>query len=125
MDRQGSLRVPASAKRVGWWVFGAYPGAMAGTVLMVGHVDVRSGELGLFARLDAIRPGAQVDVEDVAGRHHAYVITARRTYKKQEIPPSLFADSGPPRLALVTCTGPYDHSRRTYTKNLVLYGEPR
>jgi hypothetical protein len=124
-DGNGTLQVPEPASHVGWWVLGASPGAPTGTVLLTGHVDSWTSGLGVFAQLSRIPLGSVVDIEDSNGRDHSYVIRARRTYEKQKLPRDLFTDSGVPRLVLVTCTGPYDRTRQTYTRNLVLYAEPQ
>ncbi len=66
----------------------------------------------------------RVAVTDGAGEQHWYRIVARRTYRQNNLPPDLFNGSQKPRLALVTCTGAYDHAAHRYSDNLVLYGVP-
>ncbi|GAA1150041.1 hypothetical protein GCM10009630_55510 [Kribbella jejuensis] len=118
----GQLQVPASAD-VGWWAAGAAPGAAGGTVLLAGHVDTTRG-LGVFAPLSGVPIGQKVAVTAGDGDVHWYKIVARRTYKQSALPADLFHGAVKPRLALVTCTGPFDHKTRRYSDNLVLYGVP-
>ncbi|TDD48306.1 DUF4142 domain-containing protein [Kribbella antibiotica] len=118
----GRLQVPATAD-VGWWAAGAAPGAQGGTVLLAGHVDTARGR-GVFAKLSEVPMDARVAVTDGAGEQHWYRIVARRTYRQNNLPPDLFNGSQKPRLALVTCTGSYDHAAHRYSDNLVLYGVP-
>ncbi|WP_427886400.1 DUF4142 domain-containing protein [Kribbella sp. GL6] len=118
----GQLQVPTSAD-VGWWAAGAAPGAEGGTVLLAGHVDTTQG-LGVFAPLSGVPVGAKVAVTAGDGDVHWYRIVARRTYKQSALPSDLFHGAVKPRLALVTCTGPYDHKAQRYSDNLVLYGVP-
>ncbi|GAA2716634.1 MULTISPECIES: class F sortase [Streptomyces] len=123
-DADGALEVPPSPDTVGWWALGARPGAAEGTVLLAGHVDSRDRGLGAFAGLYAVRPGARAVVTGADGHRHAYVIVARRAYRKEQLPRDLFSGAGRARLALVTCAGAYDRARHRYAQNLVLFGEP-
>lgn len=118
----GQLQVP-KVSDVGWWAAGAAPGAAGGTVLLAGHVDTTHG-LGVFASLSGVPVGAKVAVTAGDGDVHWYRIVARRTYKQTALPADLFHGAVKPRLALVTCTGLFDHRTRRYSDNLVLYGVP-
>jgi predicted outer membrane protein len=118
----GKLQVPTKAD-VGWWAAGAAPGAEGGTVLLAGHVDTAQGR-GVFAKLSEVPMGARVAVTGGDGEEHWYKIVARRTYQQGNLPPDLFNGAAKPRLALVTCTGSYDHAAHRYSQNLVLYGVP-
>jgi hypothetical protein len=52
-------------------------------------------------------------------------VVAKRTYKRGNLPLSLFSTTGRHRLALVTCTGIVWHGNRFhYTKNLVVRAAP-
>jgi predicted outer membrane protein len=119
----GELQVPKSKADVGWWAAGAAPGAQGGTVLLAGHVDTTRGR-GVFAPLADVPVGTRVGVTSGDGEEHWYRIVARRTYHQQALPADLFHGSAKPRLALVTCTGSYDHKAHRYSENLVLYGVP-
>ncbi|MFD7712572.1 class F sortase [Streptomyces sp. NPDC059785] len=122
--RDGTLRLPADLSTGGWWALGARPGAAAGTVLIAGHVDSREDGLGTFAALHDIPLGARVTVTGADGTARPYRVTARRFYRQQRLPADLFARTGPPRLALVTCAAPYDSGAGRYERNLVLYAAP-
>ncbi|MEU8227520.1 DUF4142 domain-containing protein [Kribbella sp. NPDC048915] len=119
----GQLQVPKSAADVGWWAAGAAPGAKGGTVLLAGHVDTTRGR-GVFAPLADVPVGTRVGVTSGDGEEHWYRIVARRTYHQAALPADLFHGAAKPRLALVTCTGSYDHKTHRYSENLVLYGVP-
>ncbi|MGW0362931.1 class F sortase [Streptomyces sp. NPDC002990] len=116
----GSLALPEEGPQSGWWALGATPGAARGTVLIAGHVDTQQG-LGAFSTLHALGLGSVVHVTGANGRVYRYQITARRTYPRTRLPADLFSTEGAHRLALVTCSGAYDHHTRRYANNLVLY----
>jgi hypothetical protein len=68
--------------------------------------------------------GARVEVTGADDTVRLYRITARRTYQQERLPADLFARTGPHRLALVTCAGPFDRTAGRYQRNLVLYATP-
>jgi hypothetical protein len=120
----GNLQIPNPPSRAGWWALGAAPGSAGGTVLLAGHVDTAKHGLGAFAALWNVPLDTKVTVTSGDGLRHRYRITARRTYRRTALPADLFSGAVAPRLALVTCVGPYDRSAHRYADNLVLYGEP-
>ncbi|GAA4919316.1 class F sortase [Streptomyces coeruleoprunus] len=122
--RDGSLAVPPSPSRLGWWALGAHPGAPHGTVLLAGHIDSAEEGAGPFEALHAVPLGARAQVSAADGTRHTYRIVARRTYRKDALPKDLFTARGTPRLVLVTCAGDFDPDTRVYAENLILYGVP-
>ena len=122
--RDGQLQIPKSPSTVGWWAPGAAPGSAGGTVLLVGHVDTARQGHGVFAPLWNVPIGTKVTVTAGDGRPHHYQIVARRTYNQEALPADLFHGAAKPRLALITCTGAYNHTTHRYSQNLVLYAIP-
>jgi len=118
----GELIVPASPMDVGWYQGGAVPGE-SGVALLTSHVDTRTEGRGVFAGLVGIEPGAAVVLEAADGSEQRWIVIARTQHRKDELPGELFARSGPPRLALVTCGGPFDRERRSYRDNVVVWAE--
>ncbi|MCW2497307.1 class F sortase [Jatrophihabitans sp.] len=116
----GVMGVPRDPQTVGWWSDGAAPGDASGTTVLVGHVNY-AGVSGALGGLPEARPGDVVSV----GATHRYRITAVRTYPKTTgIPDDVFARSGPARLVLITCGGPFDSSTGNYEDNIVAYASP-
>src|SRR5437879_2002533 len=66
--------------------------------------------------------GATVTVDYQDGSSRAWRVVARRQYPKSELPlDMLFARTGDPTLALVTCGGLFDASKRSYRDNVVVF----
>ena len=106
----GELTVPADPAQVGWYQFGATPGA-AGAAVLAGHVDWK-GRPGAFIHLDEVQPGERIEVDLGDGTSHALPVVAEtHLILKTELPADLFARTGPPRLVLITCGGEFDRSR--------------
>ncbi|MFF7211836.1 class F sortase [Streptomyces sp. NPDC008238] len=120
----GVLKLPKSGRVGGWWALGAATGSAGGTTLIAGHVDTRREGIGAFAALLTLEPGAGIDVTTAGGHVYHYVVVARRTYAQGGLPAALFTRDGPPRLALVTCTGAYNRAKGGYDSTLVVYATP-
>ncbi|MBY3554236.1 class F sortase [Modestobacter lapidis] len=121
----GAMRIPADVDRVGWYEHGPAPGDGAGSVVLAGHVDSRTQGLGAMAALRTAEVGAEVRVLDEAGTVSRWRVVARETLHKQQLPTAeLFTRSGPRRLVLLTCGGPFDEELRSYRDNVVVLAEP-
>jgi Sortase domain len=120
----GQLQLPDDPSVLGWYAAGAVPGAPDGTAVLAGHLDsVQFGAGPLRVLLDA-PAGAVVTVTDAAGGVHRYAVWSRTTYRKADLPLQLFRPGGPPRLALVTCGGPFDRRTGQYADNVVVLAAP-
>jgi hypothetical protein len=131
-----TLVPPADVSEVGWWdgsVFGGPGGASeertaapapgeSGTAVIAGHVDSARDGPGAFYRLGRLRPGDRVDVVGGDGRIQAWVVSAApEVISKADLPPGLGIPGGPPRLALITCGGPFDSATGHYRDNVIVY----
>ena len=122
--KDGSMELPDTVRRAGWYEFGATPRDRVGSTVIASHVDTRSEGLGPFARLVSVRKGDRVVVTDRSGRDHAYRVVSRRQITATRLPvDELFDRDGRPRLVLLTCGGAYD-ARSGYRDNVVVVAEP-
>jgi translation initiation factor IF-1 len=124
----GELDVPLNPKVVGWWHYGAKPGAKTGTAILAGHVNY-AGVSGSMAHIGRLNPG---DVVYVFGTHNAdnktkvrFKVTGVRTYHKKALPyKQIFDQHSVGRIAIVTCGGPFDASTGNYLDNIVVFAVP-
>jgi hypothetical protein len=119
----GVLIVPPSPMDVGWYQGGAVPGE-PGVALLTSHVDTRTEGRGVFAGLVRLDAGDTVMVTAADGSTQRWTVTARTQHRKEDLPEALFARSGPPVLALVTCGGPFDRDARRYRDNVIVWASP-
>lgn len=120
----GRLQLPENPSLLGWYAAGAVPGAPSGTAVLAGHLDsARFGAGPLRALLDA-GAGTVVTITDATGSAHRYGLWSRTTYRKADLPQELFRPGGAPRLALVTCGGPFDRRTGQYADNVVVLAAP-
>lgn len=119
----GELGVPDDPRQVGWWAGGAAAGSARGTVVIDGHVDTKEAGPGALYRVETLTPGEQVTLDTDSGAR-GYRVAAREVYSKGSLPTSLFSTDGPPRLALITCGGPFNRETGRYRYNVVVYALP-
>ena len=121
LQDDGWMEVP-DVSDIGWYLHGAVPGRPGSTVI-VAHVwwDDTPGP---FQRLGTLEPGALIEVGAADGTVHSYVVVERTMYDKDALPRSLWRNSGPETLALITCGGEFDRSTRRYKQNIVVHAVP-
>jgi sortase (surface protein transpeptidase) len=123
VEADGQMSIPAVVDRVGWYRFGPAPGD-DGSAVIAGHVDDREQGLGAMAPLREAGPGQQLLVTDTAGTTTRWRVVSRELIQKQVLPlDRLFARTGPPRLTLITCGGPFLPEFRSYRDNVVVVAE--
>ncbi len=122
-NRSNTLVPPSDYTTVGWWGSGRRPGAQHGTAILAGHTVATGG--GALDDLEHLQAGDQVIVER-SGKPLSYVVASVQTYLKSELAHRagrLFAQSGPSRVAIVTCE---DWNGETYLSNVVVIAtDPR
>ena len=121
----GELKVPTNVEHVGWWDGSADAGDPFGSTVIAGHVDSATQGIGFFARLLRIKVGAKVTLEG-SGHRLSYKVVAVQTVAKRALASdsAAFAQTGPHRLVLITCTGNYRRDQGGYESNLVVTGQP-
>jgi sortase (surface protein transpeptidase) len=123
VEPTGTMEVPEDVRTAGWYRFGPLPGAR-GSAMLIGHVDSRVQGPGIFFGLSRLDLGERIGVQDSSGSTQSFVVVARRSFAKDELPQDLFARDGPPRLTLVTCGGGFDEDTRSYSHNVIVYAVP-
>jgi hypothetical protein len=117
------MRLPADPRVLGWYRFGPAAGGV-GSVVLAGHVDSRRFGVGPLAALQTIGVGDRVEVVTGPGALRAYRVDSIERFDRQALPEDVFARTGPERLRLVTCTGPFVPDAGGYQENLVVTAVP-
>ncbi|MFE7077170.1 class F sortase [Streptomyces sp. NPDC057620] len=121
LDRRRQLTTPPVDKPrlAGWYEGGPSPGE-AGTAVVVGHLDTRTGP-AVFAGLSTLKPGRLVEARRADGRTAVYTVDAVRMYEKARFPSrEVYGARKRPELRLITCGGVYDR-RSGYKSNVVVF----
>lgn len=121
LNADGSLQVPSSYGQAGWYRDGSSPGTVGVPAILVGHVDSHTGP-GVFYRLHALRPGDQVLIRRADGSTAAFTVYRTAQFAKAGFPAAqVYAPTSRPELRLITCSGRFDRTTRSYLGNLVVY----
>jgi sortase (surface protein transpeptidase) len=123
LNPDGSMQVPAKWGEAGWYTRGPRPGE-DGPAVIAGHVDSTSGP-AVFFRLHDLRAGDTVLVTRADHSVVRFVIDRLRQFPKASFPTAaVFGATPGPTLRLITCTGAFDETARSYLDNLVAFASP-
>jgi LPXTG-site transpeptidase (sortase) family protein len=119
----GAIAVPGSPTVAAWFDEGPRPG-QSGPAVVVGHVDSVRGP-GVFFRLDQLKAGQAVYVDRADGSTVGFTVTTVSRVPKTEFPTDkVYSPTLNPSLQLVTCGGSFDHGRRSYRDNVIVFTVP-
>lgn len=121
LNPDGTLEVPKDYQRMGWYSDGAVPGdTNYPPTIVAGHVDSYQGP-AVFYDLRKLKAGDKVRVTQASGKIAVYAIYATAEYPKTKFPAStVYAKRVESELVLITCSGAFDSSLRSYDDNLVV-----
>ncbi|WNV76869.1 class F sortase [Geodermatophilus sp. DSM 44513] len=121
LNPDGTLEVPVTYAKAGWFTGGNHPGDPQGPpALIAGHVDDHTGP-AVFFRLDELGSGDEVHVTRADNTVAVFTVTQSRQYPKNAFPAQeVYAPVGSSEVVLITCTGAFDESARSYEDNLVV-----
>lgn len=120
IDATGQMQIPAPSL-AGWYQRGPAPGAVGGAVL-VGHVDNYQGP-AVFYRLTGVRAGDRVQVVRADDSRANFIISKVTIVKKTAFPTQeVFGPIATAGIRLITCTGPFDTTTRSYVDSLIAWG---
>jgi hypothetical protein len=121
LNSDGTLEVPVDFAKAGWFTGGNYPGDPQGPPgLIAGHVDDQSGP-AVFYRLRELVVGDEVLVTRADNTVAVFAVTGSEQFPKDALPTDrIYAPVGDSEIVLITCTGDFDRSARSYQDNLVV-----
>lgn len=115
----GSLQAPPKWQQAGWFADGVRPGD-TGPAVIAGHVDSHLGP-AVFYRLTKLAVGDDVAVVSSAGRTLHFTVTRKQEFLKAAFPTDeVYGPTPLAELKLITCTGDFDRSKRSYVDNLIV-----
>jgi sortase (surface protein transpeptidase) len=118
-----TIEVPADFAVPGWFDQGPRPG-QPGPAVILGHVDSKAGP-AVFYRLNRLPVGAEVFVDRADGSTVDFRVRGTQHVPKTAFPTDLvYAPTLEPSLRLVTCGGPFDHTKSSYLDNVIVYADP-
>lgn len=131
----GALDVPSRIDEVGWWdgVWKSPRGVVHekvarpgqhGVALLAGHIDSAVQGEGALYQLRQVKKGDGVTVTDQHGKATRWRVTGLQVVPKTALPSALFVNHGPPKLAIVSCGGPFDATSGHFVDNVIAWAVP-
>jgi Sortase domain len=107
--------------QAGWYKNSPTPGSL-GPALLLGHVDTAEYGPGIFFKLGALKPGAQVSVTRADHMVAVFRVDRVVSYAKDTFPSlAVYGNTDNAQLRLITCGGKFDFSTHNYLSNIVAY----
>jgi hypothetical protein len=122
LDAQNRVDVPPVSQpmQAAWYSRSPTPGAIGPSVVL-GHVN-GDGRRGVFADLEDVRPGQQVEIDRADGRTAVFTVYRVATEPKNAFPTAeVYGNTPDAQLRLVTCGGDLDETRHSYLSNVIVY----
>ncbi len=121
LKANGAMANPVGFKEVGWYKLGTVPGEI-GSAVMAGHVDNAISLPGVFKNLGKMKIGDSVYVTRSDGKELQFKVISVEEYPYKAAPSKkIFATSDGAYLNLITCSGKWLSSEKSYDKRLVVY----
>lgn len=120
LNDDGTVEVPNTYTKVGWYKHGATPGEV-GPAVILGHVDSVDGP-AVFYSLGKLEKGDTVEVTREDGTVATFVVDETVRYAQDDFPTErVYGATEGRALRLVTCTGTFNKGTQRYSHNLVVY----
>lgn len=117
----GTLDLPDDVNVAGWWRGGSRLGDPFGSTLLSAHVDSATQGLGPYAELLSVRPGDSIVLTSEHLRQE-YVVRDLQLLDKGPLSDHswVYSATGPHRLTMVTCAGPFVPRKGGYQRLAVV-----
>ena len=120
-NAKGNLGTPHTFGDVAWYLLGPKPGD-PGNAIIDGHVNNALTTAGVFEHLADLKAGDTIQVSDSTGHTLTYAVTHVEDYSDTNAPlQTIFSNSGPSQLILITCDGQWLNSAHSFNERLVVY----
>lgn len=122
LEDDGTMEVPTDYAQTGWFDRGPKPGRV-GPAVIAGHVDDQTGP-AVFFRLPELAPGDEVEVHSDDGEVVVFAVRETQQHPKDAFPTEdVYSGTPGPELRLITCSGEFDRSERSYRDNTIVFAE--
>lgn len=123
LTTSGRMANPNNFTDVGWYKHGTIPGS-EGSAVIAGHVDNALGLYGVFARLEDIVPGSDIEITTDRKETLRFRVYNVQKYPYDKVPTDLiFNKHDDAYLNLITCAGSWVKDKKTYDERIVVFSK--
>jgi LPXTG-site transpeptidase (sortase) family protein len=117
----GRMDVPAGSVNVAWFSLGPHPG-QKGSAVIGGHYGIRSGIPFVFYKLDNLKIGDKIYIEDDKGDTLTFTVRSIKLFDREDDATSVFtSNDGLAHLNLITCEGIWNRVNDSYPERRVIF----
>lgn len=117
------MSAPEGPSNAAWWNAGTVPGQI-GSAVIDGHFGWKNGIPAVFDRLDVLKIGDLIYVDDSEGHTTTFVVHGLKLYGQNSPAPEVFHSSdGKAHLNLITCEGLWNATDKNYSNRLVVFAD--
>lgn len=120
---EGRMDVPAGSVNVAWFALGPHPGQV-GSAVIGGHFGISKGVPFVFYKLDQLKIGDKVYIEDDKGATLIFQVRSIKLFNRNDDATTVFtSEDGLAHLNLITCEGIWNQINGTYPERRVVFTE--
>lgn len=121
VDQNNQITVPNNIHIAGWFVDSVRPGEK-GLSIIDGHINGPTVDDGVFRRLPELAKDDNVSIQLGDGTTHRYAVHEVKTVETKDSADILFSQIPEieKQVNLITCSGTYDISQKTYDKRTIV-----
>lgn len=121
--QNGTMDLPKSPERAGWFAPGPRPGEV-GSAVIAGHYGWKDGIPAVFDTLSALQKGDKIYIEDGKGSVVTFVVREMHSYDPAADATVIFTSTdGKSHLNLITCEGVWNKVQQSYAERLVVFAD--
>jgi len=123
LTSDGDVDVPSEPANAAWFKLSPRPG-QTGNSIIDGHFGWKDGIPAVFDRLNKVRLGDKIYVEDGAGVVTTFIVRQLKIYCRNEDASKVFYSyDGMAHLNLITCEGVWDKTTKSYSGRFVVFAD--
>lgn len=119
---EGAMDIPSDADNVAWYNRGPRPGEQ-GSAVIDGHFDKEDQSPAVFAKLDQLKVGDIIYLENDQGETLEFKVKESRMYDVNDSTEEIFNNDEGIFLNLITCAGSWDVQKKDYNQRRVIFSE--
>ncbi len=121
ITRDGRMDVPQGSVNVAWFALGPHPGQV-GSAVIGGHYGIKNNVPFVFYKLNQLKTGDKVFVQDDKGALLTFVVRSIKLYSRNDdATPVFYSDDGLAHLNLITCEGIWNKVDGNYPLRRVVF----
>lgn len=119
---KGEIGIPKERLNAAWFFHSVRPGEVGSAIITAHYGYWKDGTATVFLRLDRLKKGDQILVEDAGGIVRTFIVQKLQSFDANASVPEVFrSNDEKKRLNLITCEGAWNEKTKSYPKRLIVF----